>query len=676
MRKLSALLVIVLLSLFSEVSAFPDLSRPGLLTDEGKIITEGDWRFHPGDDPSWSDPAFDDSSWVEVDPFDPASLSAAGWEGLGWFRLHLRVDSSLLEKPVGLFFQQSGACDVFLNGKYLYSKGKVGRTDAEEEVYIQSYGPPETIVFDRSVEQVLVFRYSNHNPDRSTLAILPPGFKVAFQRLDEARSYYLRILNIYTRHQMSYVGLGLAFFLLHLMMYLFYPKLKANLFFALFTFSIAALSFFPTQMHLTSSETELLVFSVIMKISVIATFLFGLLFLYYHFYEKIPRKFWFFLGASIVLTLTAYPVPIGAIYIFTLLGLLESTRIIVTGVIRHEKPTWIIAIGYAAFIVSVTYQMLLDLRLVNNIIPDYFYYYLLGILVLLISESIYLAWEFASTNKNLLERLRQVRELSARSLGQERRARQQEVTRKLLEKEIEHQQIQLAEAKKLEKALSDLEEVNRNLKETQTQLVQSEKMASLGMLVAGVAHEINTPVGAINSMHNTLMRAVVKFRRALDSDCPDDCRSKKQLLAYLDTIDRANEVIDSGTGRVTEIVKRLRSFARLDEAELKKADINECLEDTLALVHHEMKHDIEIVREFAQLPEISCFPGQLNQVFLNLLVNARQSIKSNGRIRIKTALSGSCITVEIADNGQGIPPENLGRIFDPGYTTKGECHYI
>ena len=118
-------------------------------------------------------------------------------------------------------------------------------------------------------------------------------------------------------------------------------------------------------------------------------------------------------------------------------------------------------------------------------------------------------------------------------------------------------------------------------------------------------------------------------------------------------------------------MRRLRSFARLDQAELKKADIHEGLEDTLALVHHELKHHIEVKRDYGALPPISCYPGKLNQVFLNLLNNARQAIRGKGEIGIRTFVRNDREHIAVSDTGSGISPEHLRKIFDPGFTTKG-----
>ncbi len=219
--------------------------------------------------------------------------------------------------------------------------------------------------------------------------------------------------------------------------------------------------------------------------------------------------------------------------------------------------------------------------------------------------------------------------------------------------------------------LEDLGRANRELRETQSHLVQSEKMASLGSLVAGIAHEINTPVGAIASMHDTLVRALRKLETTLNEEHPHLVDASPSLQAALKLVQDANRVIESGTQRVTEIVRRLRSFARLDQAELKKADIHEGLEDTLALIHHELKHNIVVKRDYGPIPPISCYPGKLNQVFLNLLNNARQAIRGKGEIRIRTYIRDGRVHIAVSDTGAGIAPGHLRKVFDPGFTTKG-----
>jgi PAS domain S-box-containing protein len=223
----------------------------------------------------------------------------------------------------------------------------------------------------------------------------------------------------------------------------------------------------------------------------------------------------------------------------------------------------------------------------------------------------------------------------------------------------------------MKKILNDLEKANEHLRETQAQLVQSAKMASLGKLVAGIAHEINTPIGAVNSMQDTLFRTLEKLKNTVETQYSKEQKKVSNLKANLKVIDESKKVINSGTERVINIVKRLRSFARLDEAELKTVDIHEGLEDTLTLIHHDIKHNIQVNKTYGDIPPIACYPGRLNQVFLNILVNAKQAIKEKGIIDITTYTKQKKVFIEIKDSGEGIDKEHLKKVFDPGFTTKG-----
>jgi len=218
---------------------------------------------------------------------------------------------------------------------------------------------------------------------------------------------------------------------------------------------------------------------------------------------------------------------------------------------------------------------------------------------------------------------------------------------------------------------SELEETNFKLRETREQLVQSEKMAALGNLVAGVAHEINTPLGAVNSMYDSLSRSLKKIKDYMESEISENKKTLPKIDEAFRVFQDSDWVIRHGIDRVANIVNRLRSFARLDEADLKKVDIHECIEDTLVLLQHELKKNIEVVKNFGDVPPIACYPGRLNQVFLNLLVNSRHAILEKGTIKITTFTKNNNVHILFTDDGIGISKENLPKIFDPGFTTKG-----
>jgi two-component system, NtrC family, sensor kinase len=223
---------------------------------------------------------------------------------------------------------------------------------------------------------------------------------------------------------------------------------------------------------------------------------------------------------------------------------------------------------------------------------------------------------------------------------------------------------------KVQERTAELTRTLAELRETQAQLVQSEKMAALGDLVAGVAHEINTPLGAVGSNTDLVARALAKVKDAIADPSQAD-----KARGYLDRAAGMAEVSREACRRIGEIVRSLRNFARLDEAERKPADLHQGIESTLTLAAHLLKNRITVRREYGELPQVDCHPNQLNQVFLNILVNAAQAIDGQGEITIRTRFvpgpgRGSAI-VEISDTGSGIAPENLGKIFNPGFTTKG-----
>ena len=237
---------------------------------------------------------------------------------------------------------------------------------------------------------------------------------------------------------------------------------------------------------------------------------------------------------------------------------------------------------------------------------------------------------------------------------------------------------------------SELEKANRELKAAQAQLLQTEKLSSLGQLAAGIAHEINNPIGFINSNIRTmgeyvedLMRLIEKYE-ALDSAinkkeygslkpiCSNIADIKKEMKFDFIKEDFSKLIQESKDGayRVYKIVRDLRGFARADDAERQFVDIHRALDSTLNIVWNELKYKAEVIRDYGDMPEVECLPTQLNQVFMNILVNAGQAIKEKGKVTIKTYSEGEQVFVEISDTGAGIPEENLGKIFDPFFTTK------
>jgi signal transduction histidine kinase len=208
--------------------------------------------------------------------------------------------------------------------------------------------------------------------------------------------------------------------------------------------------------------------------------------------------------------------------------------------------------------------------------------------------------------------------------------------------------------------------------ETRARLIQSEKMASLGLLIAGLAHEINTPLGAIRSNNDTISRSVDRIGQlATGSPGLGAAERGRDELRLVDIMKDLCRNTALATDRLIALVGSLKNFARLDEADLKEADIHEGIDSTLTIVQHQLRNRIHVNKEYGRIPRVQCFPNRLNQVFINLLVNAAQAIPDRGVITIRTWRAGDHVKIAFSDTGVGIPPENIPRIFDPGFTTKG-----
>lgn len=248
--------------------------------------------------------------------------------------------------------------------------------------------------------------------------------------------------------------------------------------------------------------------------------------------------------------------------------------------------------------------------------------------------------------------------------------------------------------KMVQERTSELESSISDLENTQSQLLQSEKMASIGQLAAGVAHEINNPVGFVKSNLGTLneyredLTKLLALYESLEENISkaNDIRGDTAGQEALGEIQKTKEEIDldfilddfdkvidesiEGMARVSKIVADLKNFAHAGEGKLEYTDINQGLQSTLNIVWNELKYKAKVITDFGDIPLVNCYPQRLNQVFMNLLVNAAQAIKDRGEIKIATRAKDNHVIICISDTGSGIPPELMSKIFDPFFTTK------
>ncbi len=223
----------------------------------------------------------------------------------------------------------------------------------------------------------------------------------------------------------------------------------------------------------------------------------------------------------------------------------------------------------------------------------------------------------------------------------------------------------------LDEKNNELQKLFRELQQKEAQLIHSEKMASLGQLVAGISHELNNPVSFIYANMNILNGYMDELNKILTGlDLPPEHAVFTQFPAILDDLRNIINDSQNGSRTVKELVQNLKNFSRLDQAEWKEASVVSGLESSLKILRHQIPESIEIIKDFRDDPRFLCNPGQLNQVFVNLISNALQSIQGKGSICLRTHSDDEFMTVEIEDSGSGIPAEVIPKIFDPFFTTK------
>jgi len=234
-------------------------------------------------------------------------------------------------------------------------------------------------------------------------------------------------------------------------------------------------------------------------------------------------------------------------------------------------------------------------------------------------------------------------------------------------------------------AAAEQQRLQERLKQIEGQLLQSEKLAAIGQLAAGVAHEINNPVGFVSSNLGSLatyverLFTVIAAYEKLEAAVPAghlalgelrQVRAAAELDYLRDDIPELLRESQEGLGRVKRIINDLKDFSRVDDGVWEEVDLHRGLESTLNVIWNEIKYKAQVVREFGELPVVSCIPAQINQVFMNLLVNAAQAIDKEGTITLRTGRDGDHVWIDIGDTGKGIPPELQARIFEPFFTTK------
>ena len=439
------------------VNGLPVLTDQRFLPERTALIIDELWRYHPGDNTDWAKEDFNDSNWVITDsylrwknPGDPE------WKNIGWFRFHFYADTAMWNKTLAMLVEQFGASEIYYNGRHLYSFGKIGNS-VSTTVPVQNRIWKEFRI-DPKYKQLLVVRYSNYEVENQKALGFSPGFAIYIKNLNSILTGTRHDTRDISINQMVFTLIPVILFFLHLFLYAFYPKQRENLFYAICLLGFAGITYFGYQKFISTNPDTIIWNYRLNGISVPVAIFFGLLTAYSIAYAKLPKRALIFFVIFIVMLILNLFIVISWVsslnYIFfgiTLIDLLylsfrKSEKK------QGQKKSWIITVGFFMLGIAVIYQVLIDYAVTAPPVQSgqVFVYGMLG---LIISMSIYLSYNFSSINKDLERQLVKVKELSEKTIEQERIANKLELERRIIEVEHKRKTKELEEARELQLSL-------------------------------------------------------------------------------------------------------------------------------------------------------------------------------------------------------------------------------
>lgn len=455
--KAFAVVLIIILAAAAPASQFDarvGVSLKSLENPYRVIPLPSSWYYASGDNPEWRLTDYDHTNWEQISTSITVNdLQFAEWTGIGWFRLTIDADSSIVGYPLSLeVISQNGAAEVFLNGEQLYEFGKVGLNQEEELSHHERR--PRVFTLKYPGRHILAVRYSNHSYDYYHERGLHAGFRYILQDANHHIDTSFEQTRVFTIYQAFFSGILLVFCVVHLLLYVFYRRKKENLYYALFTGSFAILNFLNYQIGFAITGSQVITLLQFQMLFRAATIIYFMRFAYALFYDLVPRQFWIF---TIVMTADAVYrafFSLGApgyselIMDFILLAFyVEIIRVVVLAIVRKKEGAWIFGFGIALFTTCQAVIILINYDLLSGIQEIYG---MTGTIGLLLAMSVSLSRSVALTNQRLASKLVEVRELSKKAIEQERLNQQQEMDRKILELDNRRKTQELEEARKLQ----------------------------------------------------------------------------------------------------------------------------------------------------------------------------------------------------------------------------------
>jgi len=645
------------------------------------LKTDSLWQYYISSDTTvpFPDSIQKNWQWVDAENLRHTSGKDISWPGAGWFRKFITVPNSLRGKSIALMMGHFGASEIYIDGKLVKRYGIVGRTIAEEKTFVPR--KPFLYAVDSQPTHLIIVHYSNQRAGNPNYIQI--GFK-GFQLVLSPPGMAMREMKDAFPHSFVSLFVTLAFCMFFCLIYAFYPHRLASLFSAILLFNFS-LIFVPGIIFSITNEGIVLIQAVYLwEFAFACVFGWQVFFVYSVYYAKLPLRSWFIAGAMItgVLLMLFQRIWPAVVLPLAILLHLEAWRIVILGVIKKKTGFWILAAAWLFQDAGV----LIPVFDVFHLFPPHFTNTRL-ILALITDLSVplilalHLAWEFGSANRDLKSQLQQVNELSKKNLEQEQEKKQLlAMQNETLERQVTARTAEvLAQKEKIERQRDEVSRTLEELKSTQAQLIQSEKMASLGELTAGIAHEIQNPLNFVNNFSDVNKELLFEMKDEMKRGNIDDAN------AIANDVIENEEKINHHGKRADAIVKGMLQHSRTSTDVKELTDINALANEYLRLSYHgfrakdnsfsaTMKTDFD-----ENIGNINIIPQDIGRVLLNLYNNAFYAVnekkKQHGEgyeptISVSTKKINDKVEIRVKDNAPGIPQNVIDKIFQPFFTTK------
>jgi signal transduction histidine kinase len=665
-------LPVILLLLFAARKAHPQTGGGFIhldsISEKGVILDKG-WSFKAGDNISWAGINYNDRDWQPVNPTDEIHhLQQVRNAGMGWFRLKMEVGPALRNKSIAMLVSGFGAMEIYLNGKLVYNFGYPSREYQKEKTRFFTTNLL-SLPFDTASVQLIAVRYSFHKKNMYIkFATKRPLIKIELKEINEGITENVKENNFESTLRTIQVSfyLPLGFLLLFLFMsfrpqkeYLYAGIFCLSLFLAIF-FHILALA---EPVTVNQSNSFLLATQVLYIIGAIS-FIHSM----YVLYKNKKTIFFYLIVAYGIFSIPFYFISYDQsgfvnAFFFPVINL-EFLRLNIIAVYRHRKGAVTLLVTSILFALAIVSYIWFAINHQNNAAALF-----QGISFIMpgLGLSIFYAGEFARTASAERQRAKEVEELS----------------KEMIEKEREKQILLSGQNEMLEKQVAqrttELEKSLQDLKDTEQQLIQREKMASLGELTAGIAHEIQNPLNFVNNFSEVNTELIDEMNEQLEKG------NLQQAKEVGTNIKQNNEKITFHGKRADSIVKGMLQHSRSGSNQKEATNINNLLDECLRLSFHGMRakdisFNAKTETDFdSSIVPISIVSQEIGRVFLNLFTNAFYSVmqkkKAMGEnfspvVSASTQKEGNKVKIIVRDNGNGIPKKVIDKIFQPFFTTK------